>query len=49
MLFNWWSIVETLTRSLMVVEVEIVGQSGLQLTHRVILLGIDILKFDAAP
>ena len=33
----------------MVVEVEIGGQTGLQLTHRVILVEIDVLILDAAP
>ena len=36
-------------RSLMVAEVEAGGQTGLQLTHRVILVEIDVLVFDAAP
>jgi len=33
----------------MVVEVEVGGQTGLQLTHRVILVEIDVVVFDAAP
>ena len=36
-------------RSFMVVEVEISGQTGLQLVHCVILVEIDVLVFDAAP
>ena len=49
MLFSRCAIVETLMRSLMVVEVEVGGQPSLQLTHCVILVEIDVLVFDAAP
>ena len=33
----------------MVIEVEISGQTGLQLVHCVILVEIDVLVFDAGP
>ena len=36
-------------RALMVVEVEIGGQTGLQLARRVILLEIVVLIFDSMP
>ena len=36
-------------RSLIVVGVEICGQSGLQLAHCFMLVGIDVLVFDAGP
>ena len=36
-------------RSFTVIEVEINGQSGLQLRHCVILVEIDVLVFDTAP
>ena len=35
--------------SFMVVEVEVGGHAGSQLTHGVILVEIDVLVFDAAP
>ena len=41
------TIVETLMRSFMIIEVEISGQSGMQLSHCVILVEIDVLVFDA--
>ena len=49
MLFRRRAIVETLMWSFMVVEIEIGGQPGVQLAHRVILVEIDVLTFDAAP
>ena len=49
LLFNWRALVGTLTRSHMIVEVEVGGQPSLELTHRVILVEIDVLIFDAAP
>lgn len=48
-LFCGSAIFETLMRSLMVVEVEIGGHPGVQLTHGVILVEIDVFIFDAAP
>ena len=47
--FSRYPIVETLMRSFIVVEDEISGQSGLLLTHCVILIEIDVLIFYAAP
>ena len=47
MLFGRRAIVETLVWPFMVVEVEVAGQSGLQLAHRVVLVEIDVLIFDA--
>ena len=49
MLFRRRAIVETLMRSLMVVEVEIGAHPSIQLTDRVILVEIDVFVFDAAP
>ena len=49
MLFGRRAIGETLMRSCMVAKVEVVGQSGMQLEHCVVLVEIDVLIFDAAP
>ena len=49
MLFSRCAVVETLMGSFMVVEVEVGGQAGSELTHGVILVEIDVLVFDAAP
>ena len=43
------AIVETLMRFFMVVAVEVVGRSSLQLYHRVILSEIDVPSFGAVP
>ena len=48
-LFSGFAIVETLVWPFMVVEVEIVGQSSMQLAHGVVLVEIDVLTFDDAP
>ncbi len=48
-LFSGCGIVETLVWSFMVVEVEIGGQPGTQLRHRVILVEIDVFTFNATP
>ena len=47
--FSRCALVETLMRSFIVVEDEIVLQPVLQLLHRVLLVEIDVLIFDAAP
>lgn len=49
MLFSRRAIVETLMRSFMVIEVEISGQTVVQLVHCVILVEIDVLVLDAVP
>ena len=49
MLFSRRAIVKTLMRSLKDVRVEVGGQTGLKLRHRVTLVEIGILSLDAAP
>ena len=49
LLFRRRAIVENLTQSYMVVEVEIRTPVGVQLTYGVIMVEIDVPAFDAAP